>query len=105
MLNTLIIVTIEQLTIIFDEQRVFHIPFETSDNSGKMGSKKETPYTSVEAWALTDCACLRDAIAFVASHRVANFSTIHNSSYWHFPKARGHLLFLLCPSASLLKDL
>lgn len=32
MLNTLIIVTIEQLTIIFNQQRVFHIPFENSDH-------------------------------------------------------------------------
>lgn len=32
MLNTLIIVTIEQLTIIFIEQCVFFIPFENSDN-------------------------------------------------------------------------
>ncbi len=32
MLNILIIVTIEQLTIIFDEQRLFPIPFENSEN-------------------------------------------------------------------------
>ncbi|MBC6430312.1 hypothetical protein FM036_05465 [Nostoc sp. HG1] len=32
MLNTLIIVTIEQLTISFIEQCVFFIPFENSDN-------------------------------------------------------------------------
>ena len=28
--------TIEQLTIIFDEQRVFRIPFENSDNSDNL---------------------------------------------------------------------
>ena len=32
MLSILIIVTIEQLTIIFDEKRVFRIPFENSEN-------------------------------------------------------------------------
>ncbi|MFN6486008.1 MULTISPECIES: hypothetical protein [unclassified Nostoc] len=32
MLNILIIVTIEQLTIIFDEQCVSRIPFENSEN-------------------------------------------------------------------------
>ena len=32
MLNTLIHVSIEQLTIIFIEQCVFFIPFENSDN-------------------------------------------------------------------------
>ncbi|MEH2110033.1 hypothetical protein [Nostoc sp.] len=36
MLNILIIVTIEQLTIIFDEQWVFRIPFENSDNSDNL---------------------------------------------------------------------
>lgn len=36
MLNILIIVTIEQLRIIFDEQCVFRIPFENSDNSDNL---------------------------------------------------------------------
>lgn len=76
MLNTLIIVTIEQLTIIFDEQRVFCIPFDNSDNlerslveegrsllASPLGRRqdqeqRETPYRNVKPWALTYCACL-----------------------------------------------
>jgi len=51
MLNTLILVSIEQLTIIFIEQWVFFIPFENSDNlerslvpqGGSQKSKRQKP--------------------------------------------------------------
>lgn len=46
MLNILIIVTIEQLTIIFDEQRVFHIPLKLLIIPGKWGAKRK-PHTQV----------------------------------------------------------
>ncbi|MEH1949788.1 hypothetical protein [Nostoc sp.] len=73
MLNILIIVTIEQLTIIFDEQRLFPIPFENSDNfrvksngkgqnTGGVKSKRENLYTYNKFKSL-----IVDAIAFVAS--------------------------------------
>jgi hypothetical protein len=78
MLNILIIVTIEQLTIIFDEQRLFRIPFENSDNSDNFRAKsserrqgrrevKKKPHTLSRGLRI-------DALAFVASHIAANFS-------------------------------
>ncbi|PHM09113.1 hypothetical protein [Nostoc sp. 'Peltigera malacea cyanobiont' DB3992] len=73
MLNILILVTIEQLTSIVDEQRVFCFPFENSENfrvesNGKgqntreIKSKGETLYTYNKLKSL-----IVDAITFVAS--------------------------------------
>ncbi|ODG97167.1 hypothetical protein A4S05_14980 [Nostoc sp. KVJ20] len=75
MLNILIIVTIEQLTIIFDEQRLFPIAFENSHNFRAKSSGRRQGRREVKKKPHKLSRGLRiDALAFVASHIAANFS-------------------------------